>query len=135
MHARLNLVLTAWLVLGSTASPGHAQSVPVLSRHAAGIEQKASRLAPQAPISVKPFKAEEEYGRFLVNGKDSFTFFDIDQKANVTLKYEAVKNIRNGYGGYNHATQRHVDRKKSLIIAGVVVGGLAALIIAAATAR
>jgi hypothetical protein len=79
--------------------------------------------------------AAEEFGRFISNDQDGFTLFDNDQKSNVTLRYEEVRRIKDGYGDKNHAVQRHVDRRKRLIIVAVVVGGLALLIGAAAAAK
>lgn len=112
-----------------------AQQVPLLSTKAAAVKRKADHLSPRAPISVVRSDADEEFGTFLSNDQEGFTFYDIDRKADVTLKYETVKKIKDGYGGYNYAVHRHVDRERNLIIAAVVLGGLAVLVIAAAAAR
>ena len=135
MNSSLHVVLSVSFVFGHSAQPAFSQSSPVLSKQAAAVKQKASRLAPQSPISVVRFDAEEEYGRFVSSDPESFTFYDIDQKINVTLTYQTVKKLKDGYGGYNHATQRHVDRRRNAIIAAVVVGGLAVLIGAAAASK
>ena len=135
MHRSLNLVLALSFAFRPSASPASAQSNPVLSRQATAVRQKANRLSPQSPISVVRFHAQEEYGHFLSSDPESFTFYDIDQKAKVTLPYETVKKIKDGYGGYNSATHRHVDRRKAFITTAVAVGGLAVLIGATAAAR
>lgn len=132
MNCSLHVVLAVSFVFGQ---PAFSQSSPVLSKQAAAVKQKASRLAPQSPISVVRFDAEEEYGRFVSSDPESFTFYDIDQKINVTLTYQTVKKLKDGYGGYNYATQRHVDRRRNTIIAAVVVGGLAGLIVVAAASK
>jgi hypothetical protein len=112
-----------------------AQLASPLSRKAAAIKRKADHLSPRAPISVVRLDADEEFGTFISSDQESFTFYDIDRKADVTLKYETAKKIKDGYGGYNSAVRRHVDRRKSLIVAAVVAGGLVVLIVAAAAAR
>jgi hypothetical protein len=106
-----------------------------LSTKAAAVKRKADALSPQAPISVVRLNADEEFGRFISNDQEGFTFYDIDRKADLTLRFETVKKIKDGYGGYNHAVHRHVDRRKSLIIVATVAGGLVLLIIAAAAAK
>ena len=92
------------------------------------------RLSPQAHISVIPFTGNEEFGNFLSHDGESFTFYDVDQKTPVTFRYGAVRTIRNGYGGYGFQ-HRHVDRHNQTIIVAVVLGGLVALIGAAAAAK
>lgn len=117
------------------ASTIRAQQVAPLSAKAAAVKQKADHLSPRAPISVVRLDADEEFGTFLSNDQEGFTFYDIDRRADVTLKYETVKKIKDGYGGYNYAVHRHVDRERNLVIAAVVLGGLAVLLVAAAAAR
>ena len=137
MHRSLQFiaVFLAVSLLAISTSRIDAQSNAGHLKQTAVVRQKASHLSPQAPISVVRFDAEEEFGRFVSSDAESFTFYDIDQKTNVTVRYEAVKKIKDGYGGYNHATQRHVDRRKVFIITAVVIGGLAVLIAAAAAAK
>jgi len=122
--------LIATLVLTSSA-----QQVEPLSKKAATIKRKVDSLTPHDPISVVRIHAEEEYGNFVSNDQEGFTFYDVDRKVNVTLKYADVKKIKNGYGGYNALGQRHTDRTKALIVCAVVVGVLGMLIGAAASAK
>ncbi len=133
MHC--NSKILAATLIAALALTSSAQQVAPLSPREAAIKQKADHLALNAPISVIRFHAEEEFGKFLSNDQESITFYDIDDKADVTLKYADVKKIKNGYGGYNWMRGRHTDRTKGLIVAAVVVGALALLIGAAATAK
>lgn len=103
-----------------------------LSPHAAEIERHVSRLAPDAKISVIPYQGQEEFGRFVSRQADGFTFHDVDTKADVAVKYEAVKDLRNGYGGYNTIRHRHTDRKRALIVGLVLAAALTGLIVAVA---
>ena len=82
-----------------------------------------------------PEQGQEEFGNFISSGPQSFTFYDIDRKIDVTLNYAAVRKIKDGYGGYNSVRRRHTDRTKGLIVAFAVLGGLAALVAAAAVSQ
>lgn len=79
--------------------------------------------------------AEEEYGDFVSSDQQGFTFYDVDRKAEVTLKYAEARKIKEGYGGYNSVQQRHTDRTKTLLIVLAVAGALGALIGAVAAAK
>lgn len=125
----------AALLIFALGVTGHSQQIAALSKRAAAVKQKADHLSARAPISVVRVDAEEEFGTYVSNDEEGFTFYDIDRKAEVTLRYETVKKIKDGYGGYNYAVHRHVDRRKNLIIAGVVLVGLAAVVLAAAAAK
>ncbi len=126
--------LIACLLLVS-ASNASARQAPPLPRQAAAVKQKVDHLSPDAPISVLRVRGPEEYGKFLSNNQESFTFYDVDLKKNVTLSYAEVHKIKDGYGGYNFVQHRHTDRTKALIITAAVIGGLAILIGAAAAAQ
>jgi hypothetical protein len=112
-----------------------AQQATPLSKNEAAVKQKAEKLSPLAPISVVQFHAEEEFGAFVSSDQEGFTFYDIDRKTNVTVRFSDVRKIKDGYGGYNSFQGRHTDRTKSIVIILIVVGGLAALIAAAAKAQ
>ena len=112
-----------------------AQQTAPLSKSAIAVKQKAESLAPRAHITVVRIGAPEEFGHFISYDQESFTFYDIDQKQNVTLKYEDVKKIKDGYGGYNSIQGKHIDRSKRLIVVLVTVGVIGAVIGAAAAAK
>jgi hypothetical protein len=107
-----------------------AQQPPSPSKRANEIKAKVEKLSPQAHISVIPIQGDEEFGKFLSSDQESFTFHDIDRKIDVRLKYEAVKKVKNGYGGYNLIVGRHVDPTKNRVTAAVFVGVLVGLIVA-----
>jgi hypothetical protein len=137
------MTLTRWLLsripaifLIATCVPtGSAQQVAPLPKTAAALRRKVGTLTPHAPISVIRVHAEEEYGNFMSSDQEGFTFYDVDRKADVTLKYIDVRKIRDGYGGYNSFGKKHTDHTKAIIIGAVVMGGLVALIAAAAVAN
>jgi hypothetical protein len=89
-------------------------------------------LAPHARISVVRVHAREEYGEFVSGNQEGFSFCDVDHKIDVTLKYDEVRKIKLGYGGYNDLAHTHTDRTRNLIAAGVVMEGPIGLITAVA---
>lgn len=112
-----------------------AQQGGINSKQAATVKRKVDTLAPNAPISVIPRHSREEFGNFVSRDADSFTFYDIDLKSDVTFKYVDVRKVKNGYGGYNTIQKRHTDRTKTAIVVIAVIGALGGLIAAAATAK
>ena len=124
-------MLLIWLVTLTSS----AQQAAPLSKQAAAIKRKADTLTPRAPISVIPIHAEEEYGNFVSGNAEGFTFYDVDRKTEVTLKYADVRKIKDGYGGYNSIRGRHTDRTKAIIVVVAVTVALGALIGAVAAAK
>lgn len=134
MRAFGSNLIACSLIIGSTMTSIAQQAVP-LPKSVIAVKQKAESLAPQAHITVVRVGSPEEFGNFISYGQESFTFYDVDQKQNVTLKYEDVKKIKDGYGGYNSARGKHTDRSKRLVIVLVTVGVIGAVIGAAAAAK
>ncbi len=134
MKKPLSRILTA-LLIPFLALTSTAQQVAPLSKKAATVKRKADTLSLHAPISVTPIHGEEAYGNFVSSDAEEFTFYDVDRKTEVTLKYADVQKIKEGYGGYNSVRGRHTDRTKTMIIVIVVAGALGALIGAAASAK
>ena len=122
------------LITGMTLT-SVAQQAPATSKTATAVKQKVEGLTPQAHITVIRTGTPEEFGDFISHSQDGFTFYDVDQKQDVTLRYDEVKQIKHGYGGYNSIQGRHTDRCKMLIIALVMIGVLGAVIGAAASAK
>ncbi len=127
-------VIGCALVLASIADV-HAQQTAPLSKREIAVRHKAEHLKPGAHISVIRLHEPEEFGNFVSSEQQSFTFYDVDQKANVVLHYADVKKIKDGYGGYNSIHHRHVDPTKRLI--GVIVGAgiIIGLIVAVAVSQ
>ncbi len=132
---RLSSRILAGLLISLLTLTTSAQQLSPLSKKAADIKRRADALAPNAAISVIPFHGDEEYGNLRSSGADKFTFYDIDRKTEVTLKYAEIRKIKEGYGGHNSASGRHTDRTKAVIVVVAVVGALGALIGAAASAK
>jgi len=125
------LILFA-LICVLAAGNVNAQQPPVASKQVSEVKAKVGKLSPQAHISVIPNQGEEEFGRFVSSDQEGFVFYDIDRKMNVSLKYEEVRKIRNGYGGYNSIARRHTDHHRAMVTVVVVAVGLAVLVIAGA---
>ena len=129
--SRIVAVLLIWLVTLTSS----AQQAAPLSKQAAAIKRKADTLTPRAPISVIPIHAEEEYGNFVSGNAEGFTFYDVDRKTEVTLRYADVRKIKDGYGGYNSVRGTHTDRTRATIVVVAVVVTLGALIGAVVAAK
>jgi len=112
-----------------------AQQAPGVSKKAESIKRKVDSLPPHAHISVIPMQGHEQFGEFLSNDRDGFTFHDVDRKIDVIFRYVDVRKVKSGYGGYNSISGRHTDRTKAFVIAAVTVGVLGALIGAVAAAK
>jgi hypothetical protein len=125
----------AALLIFLMALTSSAQQVAPLTKEAAAVKRKADTLTSHAPISVIPIHAEEEYGNFVSSNAEEFTLYDIDRKAEVTLKYAEVRKIKDGYGGYNSIRGRHTDPTRAIIVVVAIIGVLGALIGAAAAAK
>lgn len=129
--SRLTKFLAAALIALVPSTTIGQQAGP-LSSHAAAIQQRVSKLAPQTHISVFPFQAPVLFGNFLSSDPRGFSFYDIDRRTTVTLGYDQVRKIRNGYRDAKSGARR---RTSSRVVVAVVVAALAGLIAAAAMAR
>ena len=123
------------ILITGTTLVSVAQQAPVTSKTASAVKHKVEGLAPHAHITVIRTGAPEEFGEFISHDQDGFTFYDVDQKQSVTLRYDEVKKVKDGYGGYNSIRGRHTDRTKGLIVALALAGVLGALIGTAAAAK
>ena len=131
----LHAVVSVLLIVSIPVTAA-AQQASGLSRRAAGIKRIADTLSPGSRISVIPFHGAERFGAFISNGSESFTFHDVDDKTDVTLKYSDVRKFKQGVGGYNSVSGKHIDRKREIIVAGVILGVLFGVLFGAlATAK
>ena len=124
MKSALAAILCFALVVSATAQQTTPQPAQPLSKDARKVQQKVSGLAPGAKISVVRRGADEEFGEFRSVQDDSFTFFDVDSKLEMQLRFEDVRKVKDGYGGYNNFAHKHVDRTRSRIAIACVLGGL-----------
>ena len=113
----------------------NAQQSSTLSARAAAIKAIVDKLTTQTKITVTPLNGHEQFGKYLSSDQETFTFYDVDQKLDTTLRYEDVKKIKTGYGGYNYVTKRHTTHTHGIIAGVIVAGVLIALIVAAANLK
>lgn len=82
----------------------------------------ADSLSTHAQITVVQAHAPKNYGTFISSDETGFTFYDIDKNSEVTLKYEDVRKIMDGYGGRSSSSGgRMPTGKKVLITVGVAL--------------
>lgn len=127
--------LTASTLLIAFTVTSFAQQTQPLSKSGMAAKQKIESLDPQSHITVVPAGASKEYGNLLSHDQETFTFYNVDQKQNVTLRYDDVKKIKNGYGGYNHFVGRHTDPTRRIVYILVFAGVLGAVVVAAAASK
>jgi hypothetical protein len=132
---KLQSKLLAAFLIPFLAIMGSAQQVIPLSKKAAAVKRKVDTLSLNAPISVIPINGGEGFGNFVSRDAEKFTFYDVDRKVDVTFRYDNIRKIKDGYGGYNSVQRRHTDRTKVIIVVIAVAGALGALIGAAASAK
>ena len=122
----------AVLLIATTVIAG-AQQTPNLSKKAQEIKHTIDNLAPHSPIRVIPVQGVDEFGEFLSNDQDGFTFRDIDRNSDVTLRYAEVRKVKSDYK-HNSARGRHSHRRGDIIVIALLLGALGGAIAAAATA-
>jgi hypothetical protein len=127
----LHTVVSALLIV-SVSLTASAQQVSGLSKQAAEVKRVADSLSPGSKIRVIPVDSPERSGTFVSSGPESFTFHDVEARADVTLKYSDVRKIKQEY---NSSTGKHNKRKGGIIAAVLVFGLLGGLIIAAANSK
>jgi hypothetical protein len=124
----------ATLLIVVITATGIAQPDSHTAKRTMAIARKVASLPLHAKISVIPLDGPEQYGEFLSNDSEGFTFRDVDRQAEVTFNFAEVKKIKNGYGGYNSFAGRHTDRTKNLIFSACVLGMIGSILAALASA-
>jgi hypothetical protein len=123
--------LAAWL-LAVCIPLCQAQQTPVpMSPRAQKIQTKIEELATGASLTVILREGTEYHGALLSADHAGFILNEIDLKQQIIVHYEDVKKLRNGYGGMNHATGRHVDPVRSKVIVIAIAVGVVVILLAA----
>jgi hypothetical protein len=126
---RTLIVFGLCLALTVSATAQQAPLAPVsLSKRAEKVKTAIGKLHPGDKLSVIPANGAEEYGALLSSTDSAFTFHDVDTDADVAFRFEDVRKVRDGYGGYNNFAHKHVDRTRSRIAVACVLGGLAVVL-------
>jgi len=76
----------------------------------------------------------EYYGSVGRIGADDFTINEVDQRREITLRYNEVTNVRADYGTTRNIYGRRIHPHTKLIVTLAVVGGLIALVFVAVAA-
>jgi uncharacterized protein (DUF2249 family) len=126
---RTPIVLGLCLALTLSATAQQASLAPIaLSKRAEKVKTAIGKLSPGGKLSVIPTHGPEEYGALLSSTDNAFTFHDVDTNADVLFRFEDVRKVREGYGGYNNFAHKHVDRTRSRIAIACVLGGVAVVL-------
>jgi small nuclear ribonucleoprotein (snRNP)-like protein len=107
-----------------------AQQGPVsLSAKAEKIRHRVTALSLGSPITVIMKNKAEYHGSLGAVRDAEFVVNEMDENRPLTVRYEDVNKLRNGYGGYNSVSGRHVNPFRSKVAAAVVLGGIVALVL------
>ena len=122
------------LFVSASVCQGQQAGIP-LSPSAVKIRDKIQALAPGDKVTVLR-KDKPPYHSDLRKVEDrSFSLYEVDEKQIVNVKYEEVKKVRHGYGGYNSISGRHVDPLHNRIAVIALAGTLVAIVLAVALAK
>jgi hypothetical protein len=123
--------LPAWLLAMCIPVCQAQQAAVPLSTRAQQIQTKILALPIGNSLTVILKDKTEYHGDLLSADNAGFVLNEVDIKQQKTIRYEDVKKLRNGYGGMNHATGRHVDPVRSKVVVMAIAGGLIVILLAA----
>ncbi len=106
-----------------------AQQAVSLSAKAEKIRHHVTALSLGSPITVIMQNKAEYHGSLGTVRATEFVVNEVDENRPVTVRYEDVNKLRNGYGGYNFISGKHVDPFRSKVAAVVVLGSLLAIVL------
>ena len=95
------------------------------------IRQQISKIGVQGHITVYMTNGQEFYGSVSRIGADDFSVDEVDQRREVTLRYNDVKKVRGGYGTGRAINGKRIHPTKRLWVMVAVVGGLLTLVFVA----
>lgn len=114
------LLLTGLLLIISSIVT-RAQQPVALTPAESAIKAQADKLSPHAPIHILCLHAPEQFGTFVSNDQQGFTFYNLPSGPNITLPYADVKSIKKGFGGFDPNTGKRKSHKEAVIITAVAV--------------
>ncbi len=107
-----------------------AQPQTPLSSSAAKIRTQVQALPIGGKLTVAMPNGREYYGNLKSADSDSFTIREVDQKIEITLRYQEVNKVLKGYGRQGFGGRR-VHPRRNLIAGICVIAGLLTLVIVA----
>jgi hypothetical protein len=107
-------VLVLLLVDGGVAQTSQGEKV-----HA-----QVGKIGALGNITVYMPSGEQYYGTIRRIEAAAFTIDEVDQRREITLRYDEVKKVRNGYGTGHAINGKRIHPHTRLIVACAVIGGL-----------
>jgi hypothetical protein len=120
--ALILVLLSAWSTVAAQNSPAEKA------------RREVGRIGLQGNITVYMPNGQEYYGSVSRIGADDFSVDEVDQRREVSLRYDAVKKIRRGYGTGRAINGKRIHPRKRLLVMLAVVGGLLTLVFVAVAA-
>ncbi len=96
------------------------------------VRQAVEKIGTLGQITVYMPDGREFYGTVTRTSATAFSVNEVDQRREITLRYDEVKKVRGGYGtGGRTITRKRVHPRTKLIVTLAVVGGLLLLVFVA----
>ena len=95
------------------------------------IRQQVGKIGNLNNVTVSMRDGHEYYGSITQIGREDFSVQEVDLNREITLRYQDVKKVREGYGTTRNLYGRRIHPRTKLIVTLAVVGGLIALVFVA----
>jgi hypothetical protein len=95
------------------------------------IRQQVGKIGNLSNVTVTMRDGREYYGLIAQVGQEDFSVNEVDLNREITLRYQDVKKVREGYGTTRNIYGRRIHPRTKLIVMLAVVGGLLALVFVA----
>jgi hypothetical protein len=108
-----------------------AQGVSARTSQVDKIRQQVGKIGNLNNITVSMRDGYEYYGLVTQVGREDFAVNEVDLNREITLRYQDVKKVLEGYGTSRNLYGRRIHPRTKLIVTLAVVGGLLALVFVA----
>jgi hypothetical protein len=95
------------------------------------IRQQVGKIGNLNNVTISMRDGHEYYGLITQVGQAEFSVNEVDLNREITLRYQDVKKVREGYGTTRNIYGRRIHPRTKLIVTMAVVGSLLALVFVA----
>lgn len=91
------------------------------------IKDDINKIGKWGEITIIDTDSKEFYGSVLEINNDSVKIHDVDQKADIEIKYQRIKKVRKGYGDARGWSGKRIPNRRHIL--GLVIGAAAVIVI------
>jgi len=95
------------------------------------VRQQIGKIGNLGNVTVSMRDGHEYYGLITQVGQEDFKVKEVALNQEITLRYQDVKKVREGYGTTRNIAGRRIHPRTKLIVTLAVVGGLLTLVFVA----